>query len=151
MIMTGLFSCIVTLVPQDIAWFWDNLGPIVNIPLMALIICITFVITTLQTILCLIPRTTVTSLSAPKDTRCKTHPLCVNPGVPFERFRKHASCACHNKRLRPEYAMTSRSFSRWDKVCRLFHPSFRAGSSFLNLFWDTLYNLLTHLNYTELL
>ena len=35
-------------------------------------------------ILCLIPRTTVTSLSAPKDTRCcKTHPLCVNPGVPF--------------------------------------------------------------------
>ena len=33
--------------------------------------------------LCLIPRTTVTSLSAPKDTLCKTHPLCVNPGVPF--------------------------------------------------------------------
>ena len=26
-------------------------------------------------ILCLIPRTTMTSLSAPKDTRCKTHPL----------------------------------------------------------------------------
>ena len=34
-------------------------------------------------ILCLIPRTTVTSLSTPKDTRCKPHPLCVNPGVPF--------------------------------------------------------------------
>ena len=33
--------------------------------------------------LSLIPRTTVTSLSAPKDTRCKTHPLSVNPGVPF--------------------------------------------------------------------
>ena len=32
---------------------------------------------------CLIPRTTVTSLSAPNDTRCKTHPLCVNLGVPF--------------------------------------------------------------------
>ena len=34
-------------------------------------------------ILCLIPRTTVTSLSVPKDTRCKTHPLRVNSGVPF--------------------------------------------------------------------
>ena len=34
-------------------------------------------------ILCLIMKTTVTSLSAPKDTRCKTHPLCVNLGVPF--------------------------------------------------------------------
>ena len=34
-------------------------------------------------ILCLIPRTTVTSLSASKNTCCKTHPLCVNPGVPF--------------------------------------------------------------------
>ena len=38
---------------------------------------------TLWTILCLILRTTVTSLSASKNTRCKTHPLCVNPGVPF--------------------------------------------------------------------
>ena len=37
----------------------------------------------LAAILCLIPRTTVTSLITPKDTRCKTHPLCVNPGVPF--------------------------------------------------------------------
>ena len=35
------------------------------------------------TILCLIQRTTVTSLIAPKDTRCNTHPLCVNLGVPF--------------------------------------------------------------------
>ena len=25
----------------------------------------------------------MTSLRAPKDARCKTHPLCVNPGVPF--------------------------------------------------------------------
>ena len=32
---------------------------------------------------CLVPRTTVTSLSAFKDTRYKTHPVCVNPGVPF--------------------------------------------------------------------
>ena len=32
-------------------------------------------------ILCLIPRTTVTSLSTISDTRCKTHPLCVNPGI----------------------------------------------------------------------
>ena len=34
-------------------------------------------------ILCLIPRMTVTSLIASKNTRCKTHPLCVNLGVPF--------------------------------------------------------------------
>ena len=34
-------------------------------------------------ILCLIPRTTVTLLSVPKDTSCKMHPLCINPGVPF--------------------------------------------------------------------
>ena len=34
-------------------------------------------------ILGLISRTTVASLSVPKDTRCKTHPLCVNPDVPF--------------------------------------------------------------------
>ena len=34
-------------------------------------------------ILCLIPRTTVTSLIASKNTRCKMHPLCVNVGVPF--------------------------------------------------------------------
>ena len=34
-------------------------------------------------ILCLIPRMTVTSLIALQDTRCKTHPVCVNPGVPF--------------------------------------------------------------------
>ena len=33
--------------------------------------------------LCLIPRTTVTSLIAPKDTRCKTHPYCINHGVPL--------------------------------------------------------------------
>ena len=33
--------------------------------------------------LCLIPRTTVTSLIASKNTRCKTHLLCVNLGVPF--------------------------------------------------------------------
>ena len=38
---------------------------------------------TYKTILYLIPRTTVTSLSAPKDTRCKTHPLYINPGVSF--------------------------------------------------------------------
>ena len=43
-----------------------------------------------ESILCLIPRTTVTSLSAPKDTRCKTHPLCVNPGVPvWTREKTH--------------------------------------------------------------
>ena len=35
------------------------------------------------TILCFIPRTTVTSLGAPKEIRCKTHPLGVNPGILF--------------------------------------------------------------------
>ena len=46
-----------------------------------------------STILCLL-RTTVTSLSTPKDTRCKTHPLCVNPGVPFwTREKTHKFCA----------------------------------------------------------
>ena len=51
-------------------------------------------------ILCLIPRTTVTSLSAPKNTRCKMHPLCVNPGFRFERVRKQTSCVrdLENKR-----------------------------------------------------
>ena len=34
----------------------------------------------------------------------------------FERFRKHTSCSRGNKYLRPEDALTSRSFSRWDKV-----------------------------------
>ena len=36
-----------------------------------------------KTILCLITRTTVMSLSASKNTCCKMHPLCVNHGVPF--------------------------------------------------------------------
>ena len=59
------------------------------------------------TIICLIPRTTETSLShAPK-----MHPLCVNPGVPFERVRKHTSCTCDDKRLCLEYVLTSQSFS----------------------------------------
>ena len=34
-------------------------------------------------ILCLIPRTTVTSLSAPKEKCCKMHPLSVNTGILF--------------------------------------------------------------------
>ena len=34
-------------------------------------------------ILCLIPRPTVTSPSASKNTSCKTHPLCVNPRCSF--------------------------------------------------------------------
>ena len=66
------------------------------------------------TILCLIPRTTVTLLNAHKDTCCKTHPLCVNHGVPFWTCEKTHNCA--NKRLPLEYVLKSRSFSRWDKV-----------------------------------
>ena len=47
-----------------------------------------------NTILCLIPRTTVTSLIASKNTRCKMHPLCVNLGVPFwMREKTHKLCA----------------------------------------------------------
>ena len=34
----------------------------------------------------------------------------------FERVRKHTSCARDDMRLPPEYALTSRLFSRWDKV-----------------------------------
>ena len=32
---------------------------------------------------CLIPRTTMTSLSVPRIKGYMMHPLCVNPGVPF--------------------------------------------------------------------
>ena len=39
-------------------------------------------------ILCLISRTTVTSLRASNDKRCKTHYLCVNPGIPFWTLEK---------------------------------------------------------------
>ena len=35
------------------------------------------------TILCLIPRTIVTSRGAPKEIRRKTHHLCINPGIRF--------------------------------------------------------------------
>ena len=65
------------------------------------------------TILCLIPRTTVTSLSAFKDTRYKTHPLCVNSGVPFwTREKTHKFRArWPAQRLCLECALTSRSFS----------------------------------------
>ena len=69
-------------------------------------------------ILGLISRTTVTSLSASKDKRCKTHHLRVNPGIPFffERVRKHRSYSRDNKRVTLYHVLTSRSFSRWDKV-----------------------------------
>ena len=52
-------------------------------------------------ILCLIPRTTVMSLSAPKNTRCKTHPFNMHQSRCsfFERVRKHTSCARDDKRL----------------------------------------------------
>ena len=40
-------------------------------------------------IVCLLSRTTLTSLSAPKDERCKTHPLCLKHRILFECVRKH--------------------------------------------------------------
>ena len=43
--------------------------------------------------------------------------LCAStPVFLFERVRKHTSCTRDDKRLPPEYALMSRSFSRWDKV-----------------------------------
>ena len=56
---------------------------------------------------------TVTSLSMPKDTRCKMSPSCINFGFHFERVRKHKSCA------REITSLTLQSFSRWDKVEKL--------------------------------
>ena len=62
-------------------------------------------------ILCLIQRTTVTSLSAPKDTPARRILYASIPVFIFERVRKHTSCARDDKRLCLEYALTSRSFS----------------------------------------
>ena len=67
-------------------------------------------------ILCLIQRTTVTSLNTQNDILCKTHSLCVKPGILYWTVRKHTCYANDNKHLSVEYALTSRSFSRWDKV-----------------------------------
>ena len=64
-------------------------------------------------ILCLIQRTTVTSLTAPKDTRCKTHLLCVNPGVPFWTRKNNTQVARSSS---PEYVLMTRSLSGWEKV-----------------------------------
>ena len=52
------------------------------------------------TILCLIPRSTMTSLSAPKDTHCKAHTLYVNPGVPFRTREKTHNTRDNNVFLR---------------------------------------------------
>ena len=54
--------------------------------------------------LCLNRRTTVTSLSAPKDTDCKTHPLFINHGVPF-RTRLNKNCMRDSKQLHLECTM----------------------------------------------
>ena len=67
-----------------------------------------------QAIICLIPKTTMMSLSPPnKDTRCKAH-LYDNSITLFlfERVRKLTSCTRENKHLRPEYALTLRGRSR---------------------------------------
>ena len=51
-------------------------------------------------ILCLISRTTVTPLSASKDKRGKTHPLCINPVIPLGTCEKtHIPYAQDNMRL----------------------------------------------------
>ena len=92
------------------------------------------------TILCLIPRTTVTSLSAPKDTCCKTHPLCVNHGVPFWMCEK-----THKLRMRWQASLTSRLFSSETKyrvhlrfaICEMDASSSpKLKHYFCNSFWD---------------
>ena len=65
-------------------------------------------------ILCFIPRTTMTSLSAHQDTWCILY--ASTPMILFECMRKHTSCARDNQRLRLEYTLTSQSFSRWDNI-----------------------------------
>ena len=50
------------------------------------------------------------------DPRCKMHPLRVNPGVPFWMRGKTHKLREGYKRFGSEYALTSRSFSVWDKV-----------------------------------
>ena len=66
-------------------------------------------------ILCLIPRTTVSSLSAPNDVRCKTHPIYASiPGFFFEHVRKQTCYAHDKKHLLLEYALKSLSFLNRD-------------------------------------
>ena len=72
--------------------------------------------TSLLTILRLIPRTTVTSLTRPSIHAARRILYTSISVFLFERVRKHTSCARSDKRLPPEYALTSRSFSRWDQV-----------------------------------
>ena len=71
-------------------------------------------------ILCLIPKSTVTSLTAPKDTlqgsSLVRQSQDSNPGILFEGVRKYMLYACDNMHLPVEYALTSRSFLRKDKV-----------------------------------
>ena len=71
-------------------------------------------------ILCLIPRMTVTSLIASKNTRCKTHPSCVNLCVPFWTREK----TCTRSRGETKY-----------RVCRLFIFS-KPKSSHANLLFS---------------
>ena len=56
-----------------------------------------------------IPRMTVTSLSAFKATRYKTHPLCVNPRVPFwmcdETHKLHARWQASSARMRADVSV----------------------------------------------
>ena len=61
----------------------------------------------LPTILCLISRTTMTSLSMSKH--CKTHHVCVYTGISFWTHEK--MCICYNSRAFPlKHAETSWSF-----------------------------------------
>ena len=66
-----------------------------------------------------ITRTTVTPLSVQNDLRCKTHHLCVNPGILFERQWKQI-CYARNMPTRnhPEQMGTSEKYLRdWGILC----------------------------------
>ena len=80
-------------------------------------------------ILCLIQRTTVTSLSAPKDTPARRILYASIPVFIFERVRKHTSFARDDKRLCLKYALTSRSFSGETKYMQFMAGKWERGES----------------------
>ena len=64
---------------------------------------------------CLIPRTTTTSMTAPNDYTLQDAtfvPVRQSQQFFFKHVRKHTCYACDNKHIPLEYALTSRSFSK---------------------------------------
>jgi len=71
-----------------------------------------------SSILCLILRTTVTSLSSFKNTRYKTHRILYTSILVFlfEHVRRHTSCVRDDKRLPLVFVLTLGSILRRDKI-----------------------------------